>query len=84
MIRLAWNRPKRVAPNNLAASWLLPVGRLMRKHAGPVRMLFTNILLPGAFLVVMAGVKSEAAVLEFVRQAFEAGFAVGVGSYFQI
>jgi uncharacterized protein (DUF2235 family) len=53
--RLAWNRPKRVAPNNLAASWLLPVGRFMRNNAGPLRMLFTNILLPGAFLIVIFG-----------------------------
>jgi uncharacterized protein (DUF2235 family) len=49
--RLAWNRPKRVAPDNLAASALLPVGRWMRKNAGPLRMLFTHILLPGAFLI---------------------------------
>jgi uncharacterized protein (DUF2235 family) len=53
--RLAWNRPKRVAPDNLAASWLLPAGRWMRKNAGPARMLFTNILLPGAFLIVIFG-----------------------------
>jgi hypothetical protein len=53
--RLAWNRPKRVAPDNLAASALLPLGRWMRQNAGPVRKLFTNILLPGAFLIVIFG-----------------------------
>jgi len=38
----------------------------------------------GALLVVVAGVKGEAAVPEFVGQAFEARLAVCVGAYLQI
>jgi uncharacterized protein (DUF2235 family) len=53
--RLAWNRPANVAADTLAASWLLPVGRFFRLHGWPVRMAFTNVLLPGIFLFAIFG-----------------------------
>jgi uncharacterized protein (DUF2235 family) len=53
--RLAWNRPEHVAKDSLAASALLPFGRWMRENAGPLRMAFTNVVLPGIFLIVIFG-----------------------------
>ena len=53
--RLAWNRPARMVADNLAASWLLPVGRWMRENAGPARKAFTNFVFPGVFLIVIFG-----------------------------
>jgi len=53
--RLAWNRPANVAADTLAASWLLPVGRFFRLHGWPVRLAFTNVLLPGVFLIAIFG-----------------------------
>jgi uncharacterized protein (DUF2235 family) len=53
--RLAWNRPNRMVPENLTAGALLPIGRFMREHASPVRMFFTNLVLPGLFLIAIFG-----------------------------
>jgi uncharacterized protein (DUF2235 family) len=60
--RLAWNRPNRmvaaaVGPGN----WLLAIGRVMRLHAWPLRMAFTNVMLPGIFLIAIFGLALLAA-----------------------
>ncbi len=54
--RLAWNRPRRMVTNIGRASPLLTVGRVMRLHAGPVRVAFSKFLLPTVFLIVIFGV----------------------------
>ncbi|MDI3560732.1 DUF2235 domain-containing protein [Bradyrhizobium sp. Arg816] len=55
--RLAWYRPDRKASRRRVSKsgWLLAIGRWMRLHAWPVRMAFTNVLLPGIFLVAIFG-----------------------------
>lgn len=55
--RLAWYRPDRRASRRRVSKsgWLLAIGRWMRLHAWPVRMAFTNVLLPGIFLVAIFG-----------------------------
>ena len=53
--RLAWNRPNRMVPENLTASWLLPIGRFFRRHGGPVRFAFAKVALPVIFLAVILG-----------------------------
>ena len=53
--RLAWNRPNRMVPENLTASWLLPIGRLFRLHGGPVRFAFAKVALPLVFLIAIFG-----------------------------
>jgi uncharacterized protein (DUF2235 family) len=55
--RLAWYRPDRKASRRRVSKsgWLLAIGRWMRLHAWPVRMAFTNVLLPGIFLVTIFG-----------------------------
>ena len=55
--RLAWYRPDRKASRGRVSKsgWLLAIGRWMRLHAWPVRMAFTNVLLPGIFLVAIFG-----------------------------
>ncbi|MBN8991193.1 MAG: DUF2235 domain-containing protein [Rhizobiales bacterium] len=53
--RLAWNRPNRMVPENLTASWLLPIARFFRLHGGPVRFAFAKVALPAVFLAVIFG-----------------------------
>ncbi|MFT4119430.1 DUF2235 domain-containing protein [Bradyrhizobium sp.] len=55
--RLAWNRPDRFASRRRVSrsGWTLAIGRWMRLHAWPVRMAFTNVLLPGVFLFAIFG-----------------------------
>jgi uncharacterized protein (DUF2235 family) len=53
--RLAWNRPHRLVTDIGNPTPLLRIGRMMRLYAWPLRMAFTNVLLPGAFLVVIFG-----------------------------
>lgn len=55
--RLAWYRPHRRASRRRVSKsgWILPIGRWMRLHAWPVRMAFTNVLLPGVFLFAIFG-----------------------------
>ena len=53
--RLAWNRPNRMVPENLTASWLLPIGRFFRLHGGPVRFAVAKVTLPVIFLAIIFG-----------------------------
>ncbi|WP_249779520.1 DUF2235 domain-containing protein [Bradyrhizobium sediminis] len=53
--RLAWNRPDRMVADSHTAGWLLPVGRFMRLHGGPVSFAFTKVALPAIFLTVIFG-----------------------------
>ena len=71
--RLAWNRPHRLVPDIGRPSRLLKIGRFMRLHAGPARMLFTNVLIPGIFLIAIFG----AALLVATRSYFN--WSAGTG-----
>lgn len=51
--RLAWNRPHRMVPDIGKASWLLTIGRVMRLYAWPLRMAFTNFVVPAIFLIAV-------------------------------
>jgi hypothetical protein len=53
--RLAWNRPHRMVTDIGKPTPLLRIGRFMRLHAGPLRIAFTNVLLPAIFLTVIFG-----------------------------
>ncbi len=55
--RLAWYRPDRMASRRRVSKsgWLLAIGRWMRLHAWPVRMAFTNVLMPAVFLIAIFG-----------------------------
>jgi uncharacterized protein (DUF2235 family) len=55
--RLAWYRPDRKTSRRRVSKsgWLLAIGRWMRLHAWPVRMAFTNVLMPGIFLAAIFG-----------------------------
>ncbi|MDN4986913.1 DUF2235 domain-containing protein [Bradyrhizobium arachidis] len=55
--RLAWYRPDRMASRKRVSKsgWLLAIGRWMRLHAWPVRMAFTNVLMPAVFLAAIFG-----------------------------
>jgi uncharacterized protein (DUF2235 family) len=53
--RLAWNRPHRMVPEIGKGSWLLRVGRVMRLHTSPLRIAFTDVVVPAIFLIVIFG-----------------------------
>jgi len=71
--RLAWYRPHRLVPKIGRPSSLLKIGRFMRLHAGPARVLFTNVLIPGIFLIAIFG----AALLVATRSYFN--WSAGTG-----
>ena len=51
--RLAWNRPGHMLPDTDKASWLLTIGRVMRLYAWPLRLAFTNLVVPAIFLTAI-------------------------------
>lgn len=53
--RLAWNTPRRMVTDIGEPTPLLRIGRFMRLHAGPLRIAFTNFLLPAIFLAAVYG-----------------------------
>jgi uncharacterized protein (DUF2235 family) len=53
--RLAWNRPHRLVADIGRPTRLLWIARLMRLYGWPLRMTFTNVVIPGAFLIVIFG-----------------------------
>jgi uncharacterized protein (DUF2235 family) len=53
--RLAWNRPRRMVADIGRPTRLLWIGRVMRLYGWPLRMAFTNVALPAAFLFVIFG-----------------------------
>jgi hypothetical protein len=53
--RLAWNRPHRLVANIGSPTRLLWIARVMRLYGWPLRMAFTNVALPGTFLIVIFG-----------------------------
>lgn len=59
--RLAWNRPHRMVTDIGEPTWLLRVARVMRLYAWPLQWIFTKLVLPGAFLVVIFGLALLAA-----------------------
>ena len=69
--RLAWYRPDRMASRKRVSKsgWLLAIGRWMRLHAWPVRMAFTNVLMPAVFLIAIFG----SALLVAVAAAISTG-----------
>ncbi|MCP3440564.1 DUF2235 domain-containing protein [Bradyrhizobium sp. CCGUVB14] len=75
--RLAWYRPDRMASRKRVSKsgWLLAIGRWMRLHAWPVRMAFTNVLMPGIFLIAIFG----SAVLLLSRGYLD--WRAGVGDF---
>ena len=78
--RLAWNRPRRLVTDIGSPTRLLWIGRVMRLYAWPLRIAFTNVLLPGIFLIAIFG----AALLVACRSYFAwrdgtAGFEWRIG-----
>jgi uncharacterized protein (DUF2235 family) len=53
--RLAWDRPHRMVTDIGKPTRFLWIGRFMRLHAWPLRIAFTNVLLPAIFLVAIFG-----------------------------
>jgi uncharacterized protein (DUF2235 family) len=53
--RLAWDRPHRMVTDIGKPTSFLWIGRIMRLYAWPLRMAFTNALLPTIFLIAIFG-----------------------------
>jgi uncharacterized protein (DUF2235 family) len=78
--RLAWNRPHRLVTDIGPPTRFLWIARMMRLHGWPLRMAFTNVALPGIFLLLIFGT----ALLGIGRSYFAwrdgtAGFDWGYG-----
>jgi hypothetical protein len=54
--RLAWDRPRRLVTNIGEPTRFLWIGRVMRLYAWPLRMAFTNVVLPAIFLIAIFGI----------------------------